>query len=69
MFEVTQGFIMDKFIVDLTNHTYTCYFWNLIKILCKHVIAAINYMHPFYKREAYQSYYRSQISPINGQHL
>jgi len=43
MFEVTQGFIMDKFVVDLTNHNCSCYFWDLVGIPCKHVIILINY--------------------------
>jgi len=43
MFEVTQGFTMEKFIVDLTNHTCTCYFWDLVGIPCRHVVAAINF--------------------------
>ena len=76
-FEVTQGFTMEKFIVDLTNHTCTCYFWDLVGIPCRHVVAAINYrveqpsdfVHAYYKREAYQACYGSQISPINGQQL
>jgi len=42
-FEVTQGFTMDKFIVNLTNHTCTCYFWDLVGIPCRHVVVAINY--------------------------
>jgi len=39
MFEVTQGFTMEKFIVDLTNHTCSCYFWDLVGIPCRHVVA------------------------------
>jgi len=62
-FEVTQGFTMDKFIVDLTNHTCTCYFWDLVAIPCRHVVVAINYrieqpydfVHAYYKRETYKS--------------
>jgi len=76
-FEVTQGFTMDKFIVDLTNHSCTCYFWDLVGIPCRHVVAAINYrveqpsdyVHAYYKREAYEACYGSPISPINGQQL
>ncbi|XP_047178286.1 uncharacterized protein LOC124845263 [Vigna umbellata] len=40
--EVTHGFTMDKFVVDLSNHTCTCYFWDLVGIPCRHV-AAIHY--------------------------
>jgi len=56
---------MDKFVVDLTNHRCSCYFWDLVGIPCRHVIIAINYkleqhqdyLHPLYKREAYEACY------------
>ena len=52
-------------------------FWDLVDIPCRHVVAAINYkvehpsdfVHAYYKREAYEACYGSQISPINGQQL
>ena len=77
IFEVTQGFTMEKFVVDLTNHRCSCYFWDLVGIPCRHAIAAINYkleqpedyVHQFYKREAYEACYGPHISPINGQQL
>jgi len=77
MFEVIQGFKMEKFIVDFTNHTYSFYFWNLVGIPCRHVVVDINYrveqpfdyVHAYYKIGAYQACYGSQISPINGQQL
>ena len=77
IFEVTQGFTMEKFVVDLTNHRCSCYFWDLVGIPCRHAIAAINYkleqpedyVHRFYKREAYEACYGPHISPINGQQL
>jgi len=76
-FEVTQGFTMEKFVVDLSNHSCTCYFWDLIGIPCRHVVAAINYkvenpeayVHPYYKRAAYEACYSPEITPINGQQL
>jgi len=34
---------MEKFVVDLSKHSYTCYFWDLVGIPCRHVVAAINY--------------------------
>lgn len=43
MFEVTQGFTMKKFMIDLDSHTYSCYFWDLVRIPCRHVIVASNY--------------------------
>ncbi|XP_014506267.1 uncharacterized protein LOC106766018 [Vigna radiata var. radiata] len=76
-FEVTHGFTMDKFVVDLSNHTCTCYLWDLVGIPCRHVVAAIhyksenpeNYVHPYYKKDAYRTCYAPTISPINGQQL
>jgi len=63
--------------IDLSNHTCTCYFWDLIGIPCRHVVAAINYkvknpeayVHPYYKRAAYEACYCLEITPINGQQL
>ncbi|XP_052723721.1 uncharacterized protein LOC108344539 [Vigna angularis] len=76
-FEVTHGFTMDKFVVDLSNHSCSCYFWDLVGIPCRHAVAAINYklenpedyVHPYYKREAYETCYGPEIVPINGQQL
>ncbi|XP_022631475.1 uncharacterized protein LOC111240565 [Vigna radiata var. radiata] len=76
-FEVTHGFTMDKFIVDLSNHTCTCYFWDLVGIPCRHAVAAIHYklenpeqyVHPYYKKDAYRTCYAPIITPINGQQL
>ena len=76
-FEVTQGFTIEKFIVDLSKHSCTCYFLDLVGIPCRHVVAAINYkienlvayVHPCYKREAYHTCYSPEIIQINGQQL
>ncbi|XP_047173251.1 uncharacterized protein LOC124841106 [Vigna umbellata] len=76
-FEVTHGFTMDKFVVDLSNHSCSCYFWDLVGIPCRHVVAAINYkvenledyVHPYYKKKAYETCYGPKIVPINGQQL
>ncbi|XP_052723292.1 uncharacterized protein LOC128193572 [Vigna angularis] len=76
-FEVTHGFTMDKFVVDLSNHTCTCYLWDLVGIPCRHAVAAIHYksenpehyVHPYYKKDAYRTCYAPIISPINGQQL
>jgi len=62
-------------LVDLSNHSCSCYFWDLVGIPCRHVVAAINYkvenpeayVHAYYKRNAYQACYGPQITPINGQ--
>ncbi|XP_017423485.1 uncharacterized protein LOC108332682 [Vigna angularis] len=76
-FEVTHDFTMDKLVVDLSNHTCSCYFWDLIGIPCRHVVAAIHYklenpedyVHHYYKKHAYETCYGPQIIPINGQQL
>lgn len=62
-FKVTHEFTVDKFVVDLNNHTCSCYFWNLVGIPCKHGVATIyykiknreDYVHPYYKKHAYES--------------
>jgi len=68
---------MEKFVVDLSKHSCTYYFWDLVGIPCRHVVAAINYkienpeayVHPCYKREAYHACYSLEITPINGKQL
>ncbi|WVZ03663.1 hypothetical protein V8G54_024469 [Vigna mungo] len=76
-FEVTHGFTMNKFIVDLSNNSCSCYSWDLIGIPCRHGIAAINYkllnpedyVHVYYKKQAYVTCYAPKIVPINGQQM
>ncbi|XP_014523658.1 uncharacterized protein LOC106779953 [Vigna radiata var. radiata] len=76
-FEVTHGFTMDKFVVDLSNHSCNCYNWDLIGIPYKHAIAAINYKvqnpeyyaHVYYKKQPYVTCYAPEISAINGQQM
>ena len=61
---------MKKFVVDLSKHSCTGYFWDLMGILCRHVVATINYkienpetyIHPCYKREAYHACYNPEIT-------
>ena len=68
---------MEKFIVDLTEHSCSCYFWDLVGIPCRHVVAAIHYkienledyVHPYYKKNAYLACYGPEITPINGQQM
>ncbi|WVY90142.1 hypothetical protein V8G54_035656 [Vigna mungo] len=76
-FEVTHGFTMDKFVVDLSNNSCSCYSWDLIGIPCRHAIAAISYkvqnpedyVHVYYKKPAYVTCYAPEIVPINGQQM
>jgi len=64
-------------VVDLSKHSCTYYFWGLVGIPCRHVVAAINYkvenpkayVHPYYKRPTYEACYSPKITPINGQQL
>jgi len=68
---------MEKFFVDLGNCSCSCYFWELVGIPYKHVIATINYkleqpqdyVHHYYKREVYEACYGPKIAPINGNEL
>ncbi|WVZ23674.1 hypothetical protein V8G54_002218 [Vigna mungo] len=76
-FEVTHDFTMDKFVVDLSNNSCSCYSWDLIGIPCRHAIAAItykvqnpeDYVHVYYKKPAYVTCYAPEIVPINGQQM
>ncbi|WVZ03193.1 hypothetical protein V8G54_023999 [Vigna mungo] len=76
-FKVTHGFTMDKFVVDLSNNSCSCYSWDLIGIPCRHAIAAItykvqnpeDYVHVYYKKPAYVTCYAPEIVPINGQQM
>jgi len=76
-FEVTQGFTMEKFVVDLTKHSCSCYFWDLVGIPCRHAVVAIHYkienpedyVHPYYQKNAYLACYGPEINPINGQQM
>ncbi|WVY93030.1 hypothetical protein V8G54_032118 [Vigna mungo] len=76
-FEVTHDFTMDKFVVDLSNKSCSCYSWDLIGIPCRHAIAAINYkvqnhedyVHVYYKKPAYVTCYALEIVRINGQQM
>ena len=68
---------MEKFVVDLTEHSCSSYLWDLVGILCRHAMAAIHdkieipkdYVHPYYKKNAYLACYGPKITPINGQKM
>ncbi|WVZ23933.1 hypothetical protein V8G54_002477 [Vigna mungo] len=76
-FQVTHDFTMDKFVVDLSNNSCSCYSWDLIGIPYRHAIAAISYkvqnpehyVHVYYKKPAYVTCYAPEIVPINGQQM
>jgi len=73
-FEVTQGFTKEKFVVNLTNNSCSCYFWDLVGIPYRHVVASIyykienpeDYVQSYYKRYACQACYGPQITSIKG---
>lgn len=66
MFDVTQDFTMEKFVVDFKDHTCTCYFQDLVGIPCRRVVFVINYkskqpkdyVHRYYKRNSYKTCYK-----------
>jgi len=76
-FKVTQGFTMEKFVVDLSKHSCMCYVWDLVGIPYRHAVTTINYkvenpeayVHAYYKKAAYEACYNPKITPINGQQL
>lgn len=72
--EVTDSLFKHKFVVDLDKKNYTCNYWDLVGIPCRHAISTIasnkekpaDYFNPCYKREMYKIRYDHVISPING---
>lgn len=63
--------------VDLDAHTCSCRAWDLSGIPCLHVCAAVSrfhgnpedYVHDFYKKDAYLRTYRDMIHPLPSQDL
>lgn len=76
-YEVKHMVSQDQFVVNLAEHTCSCNFWELVGIPCRHAVAAIShssqrpedFVHPYYRREAYMATYGHVITPINGQKL
>lgn len=76
-YEVKHIVSQDQFVVNLAEHTCSCNFWELVGIPCRHAVAAIShssqrpedFVHPYYRREAYMATYGHVITPINGQKL
>lgn len=74
-FQVTHVMFPNSFVVDLAKHTFSCKFWDLVGIPCKHVIAAIprkvddpiKYVHNCYHRTTYIACYNEVVTSINGQ--
>lgn len=66
-----------RFIVDIGQHSCTCNWWDLVGIPCRHAVAAIshnmqqpvNFVHSYYRRDAYKATYGHAISPINGKRM
>lgn len=67
----------EGFVVDLSKSSCTCNLFDLVGIPCRHAVAAIackrmkpeDFVHPYYKRAAYEATYGHEITPINGQEL
>ncbi|KAL5554796.1 hypothetical protein UlMin_042197 [Ulmus minor] len=70
-------FDSEQYVVDLETHTCACRKWQLIGIPCMHAFSCINLMnldiydfvHPFYKKEAYLAAYSPIIHGINGPNM
>ncbi|CAL9002060.1 unnamed protein product, partial [Prunus brigantina] len=66
-----------QFVVDLDAHTCSCRAWDLSGIPCLHACAAMSrfhgnpedYVHDFYKKDAYLRTYRDMIHPLPSQDL
>ncbi|XP_028058575.1 uncharacterized protein LOC114262418 [Camellia sinensis] len=73
LFEVRYG--VRGYVVNLENRTCTCFKWDLIRIPCPHVVAAIffqkerveDYVHVAFKKETYLRTYEALINILNGQ--
>ncbi|XP_057429555.1 uncharacterized protein LOC130722743 [Lotus japonicus] len=76
-FEVKHIVSGEGFVVDLSKSSCTCNLFDLVGIPCRHAVAAIackrmkpeDFVHPYYKRAAYEATYGHEITPINGQEL
>lgn len=76
-YEVKHAVSGEGFTVDLNRHYCSCNFWELVGIPCRHACAGMSYsrhnpedyVHRYYKRDAYIATYAHGISPINGQKL
>ncbi|CAL2265336.1 unnamed protein product [Prunus armeniaca] len=66
-----------QFVVDLNAHTCFCRAWDLSGLPCLHACAAVSrfhgnpedYVHDFYKKDAYLRTYRDMIHPLPSQDL
>jgi hypothetical protein len=75
--QVTHHYGQQQFIVDTAKRTYTCGFWELVGIPCRHAIAALSYrmqnpsdfVDQCYSREKYLECYSFGVSPINGMEM
>ncbi|XP_058781151.1 uncharacterized protein LOC131655272 [Vicia villosa] len=74
-FQVTHVLFTDSFVVDLEKHTYSCNFWEIVGIPCRHAVAAIyrkvddpvSYVNKCYHKSTYEACYNEVITPLNGQ--
>ncbi|CAI8614868.1 unnamed protein product [Vicia faba] len=76
-FQVTHSYNKQEFIVDITNRSCSCNFWELVGIPCRHDVADLSYrkqnpdefVDECYTREIFSLCYVFSISPINGQDM
>jgi hypothetical protein len=70
---IWQGTCGDgQYVVDLNNHKYECYKWDVTRVSCSHAIIAIHefkhkpedYMSPYFTRKKYAASYERMIMPI-----
>lgn len=73
-FQVTHVLFTDSFVLDLEKHTFSCNYWKLVAIPCKHGMTAIHrkvddpikYVHKCYHISTYEKCYSEAITPLNG---
>ncbi|XP_050920395.1 uncharacterized protein LOC127138033 [Lathyrus oleraceus] len=75
--QVEHTHINNSFIVDTLKKLFTCNFWELVAIPCRHVVATLGFRNQYpedlvddyYSKYTYDKGYGYNVSHINGQDI
>jgi len=75
--KVHHSYNGQQFFVKIDQRTCACSFWELVRILCRHAVAALgykqrnpeHYVHECYSRRSYELCYGNVVSGINGMEM
>lgn len=75
--QVEHTHINNSFIVDTLKKLFTCNFWELVVIPCRHVVATLGFRNQYpedlvdnyYSKYTYDKGYGYNVSHINGQDI